>query len=309
MYDIIIVGAGPAGLSAAIYGQRAGKKTAVFESYSYGGQIVNTPEIENYPAIKKISGFDYATALYEQASELGAEVIFDKVESVSVKDGSESTDGKLFEVKTLGGVYEAKAVILATGAKNRHLGVDREEALTGRGVSYCATCDGAFYKGKDVAVNGGGNTALEDAMFLTNYCNKVYVIHRRDEFRGEKETLLALQKKYNVEFVLNSSVVKLLGEDRLSGIEVRNKLTEEVREINVDCLFVAIGQEPDNQAFKDVAELDKAGYIISGESCTTKTPGLFTAGDCRTKQVRQLVTAASDGAVAALAACSYVDML
>ncbi len=302
MYDIAIVGAGPAGLSAAIYGQRAGKKTAAFEGYTYGGQIVNTPEIENYPGIKNISGFDYATGLYEQATGLGAEVIFEQVLEVT-------NENKIFKITTSGGTYEAKSVILATGAKNRHLGIEREDALTGRGISYCATCDGAFYKGKAVAVNGGGNTAIEDAMFLTNYCSRVYVIHRRDEFRGEKEGLAALKKKENVEFVLNSTVTELLGEDRLSGVRVKNKLTGEERDIAVEGLFIAIGQEPDNKAFSELAELDKAGYIISGEDCMTRTPGLFTAGDCRTKQVRQLVTAASDGAVAALAACGYVDKL
>ena len=329
MYDIAIVGAGPAGLSAAIYGQRAGKKTVVFEGYTYGGQIVNTPEIENYPGIKNISGFDYATGLYEQATGLGAEVIFEQVLGVEeafggagdvpvtggeVSDGANDTvvsaKGKrVFKITTSGGTYEAKAVILATGAKNRHLGIDREEALTGRGISYCATCDGVFYKGKAVAVNGGGNTAIEDAMFLTNYCSKVYVIHRRDEFRGEKEGLEALKKKGNVEFVLNSTVTELLGEDKLSGVRVKNKLTGEEKDIAVDGLFIAIGQEPDNKAFSELAELDKAGYIISGEDCLTKTPGIFTAGDCRTKQVRQLVTAASDGAVAALAACGYINTL
>ena len=308
MYDIAIVGAGPAGLSSAIYGQRAGKSTVVFEGYTYGGQIVNTPEIENYPAIKNISGFDFATGLYEQASALGAEVVFEKVLAVEKTDGSDEK-GSYFTVTTTGGKYEAKTVILATGAKNRHLGVSREDELTGRGISYCATCDGAFYKGKAVAVNGGGNTAIEDAMFLTNYCSKVYVIHRRDEFRGEKEGLEALKKKENVEFVLNSTVKELLGEEKLSGVRVVNKLSGEERDIEVDGLFIAIGQEPDNGSFAELAELDKAGYIVSGEDCMTKTPGLFTARDCRTKQVRQLVTAASDGAVAALAACGYIDKM
>ncbi|WP_173472170.1 thioredoxin-disulfide reductase [Eubacterium ruminantium] len=302
MIDIIIVGAGPAGLSAAIYAERAGKKALVFESYTYGGQIVNTPEIENYPGIKNISGFDYATGLYEQATGLGAEVKFEKVLSVDKKE-----DGKGFIVKTGKNSYEAKAVILATGAKNRHLGIDKEEALTGRGISYCATCDGAFYRGKDVAVNGGGNTAIEDAMFLSNYCSKVYVIHRREGFRAENETLESLRKKENVEFVLNASITSILGEDRLSGIEVTDKNSGEKKEIKIDGLFIAIGQEPDNKDFEELVDLDKGGYIIAGENCRTKTEGIYTAGDCRTKDVRQLVTAASDGAIAALAACSFID--
>ena len=302
MIDIIIVGAGTAGLSAAIYTARAGKKALVFESYTYGGQIVNTPEIENYPGIKNISGFDYATGLYEQATGLGAEVKFEKVLSVDKKE-----DGKGFIVKTGKNSYEAKAVILATGAKNRHLGIDKEEALTGRGISYCATCDGAFYRGKDVAVNGGGNTAIEDAMFLSNYCSKVYVIHRREGFRAENETLESLRKKENVEFVLNASITSILGEDRLSGIEVTDKNSGEKKEIKIDGLFIAIGQEPDNKDFEELVDLDKGGYIIAGENCRTKTEGIYTAGDCRTKDVRQLVTAASDGAIAALAACSFID--
>ena len=281
---------------------RAGKKALVFESYTYGGQIVNTPEIENYPGIKNISGFDYATGLYEQATGLGAEVKFEKVLSVDKKE-----DGKGFIVKTGKNSYEAKAVILATGAKNRHLGIDKEEALTGRGISYCATCDGAFYRGKDVAVNGGGNTAIEDAMFLSNYCSKVYVIHRREGFRAENETLESLRKKENVEFVLNASITSILGEDRLSGIEVTDKNSGEKKEIKIDGLFIAIGQEPDNKDFEELVDLDKGGYIIAGENCRTKTEGIYTAGDCRTKDVRQLVTAASDGAIAALAACSFID--
>ena len=300
MADVIIIGAGPAGLSAAIYVQRAGKSALVLEAMTYGGQIINTPEVENYPGIQKISGFDFATALYEQAVSLGAELVFDRAEKIEKKE-------ELLQVITAGGsVYEAKAVILATGAKNRKLGIEREQELTGRGVSYCATCDGAFYKGKPVAVNGGGNTALEDAMFLSNYCSRVYVIHRREGFRGEPQALEALRAKDNVEFVLNATVTGLLGEPKLTGVEVTDKLTGETRELEVEGLFVAIGQEPENHGFENVVALDPLGYISAGEDCTTGTPGVFTAGDCRTKAVRQLTTAASDGAVAALAACSYI---
>lgn len=300
MADVIIIGAGPAGLSAAIYVQRAGKSALVLEAMTYGGQIINTPEVENYPGIQKISGFDFATALYEQAVSLGAELVFDRAEKIEKKE-------ELLQVTTAGGsAYQAKAVILATGAKNRKLGIEREQELTGRGVSYCATCDGAFYKGKPVAVNGGGNTALEDAMFLSNYCSRVYVIHRREGFRGEPQALEALRAKDNVEFVLNATVTGLLGEPKLTGVEVTDKLTGETRELEVEGLFVAIGQEPENHGFENVVDLDPLGYISAGEDCTTGTPGVFTAGDCRTKAVRQLTTAASDGAVAALAACSYI---
>ena len=301
MYDIAIVGAGPAGLSAAIYAQRAGKKTVLFEAYTYGGQIINTPKIENYPGIKDISGFDYATGLFDQALSFGAEIVFEQVTAVNKSD--------CFVITTTAGTYEAQAVIIATGAKNRHLGLEKEEALTGRGISYCATCDGAFFKGKNVAVNGGGNTAIEDATFLSGYCSKVYVIHRREGFRAEEGSLQALREKDNVEFVLNATITDLVGEDKLSAVVVTDKLSGQTREIAVDGRFIAIGQVPDNAVFSEIAELDQSGYVLSGEDCTTKTPGLFTAGDCRTKHVRQLVTAASDGAVAALAACTYIDKL
>lgn len=301
MTDVLIIGAGPAGLAAAIYVQRAGKKALLLEEYSYGGQIINTPEIENYPGIAKISGFDFATNLYQQAINLGAELVFEKAVEIEDKNDKKIVKG------SQGNLYEAKAVIIATGAKKRHLGINKEEELIGRGISYCATCDGAFFKGKDVAVNGGGNTALSDALFLSDYCNKVYLIHRRDEFRGEAGNLEALRKKDNVEFILNSSVSSLLGEEKLEGLELTHKLTGEKRQIKVSGLFVAIGQEPANEDFKNVTDLDKAGYIFAGEDMRTKTAGIFTAGDCRTKEVRQLTTAASDGAVAALMACEYCN--
>ena len=303
MYDVVIIGAGTAGLSAAIYVQRSGKKAVCLEENTFGGQIVNTPEIANYPGIKNISGFDFAMGLYEQATALGAQVEFEKAVQI-VCEG----DDRIVKTKS-GKEFSGKAVIIATGAKNRHLGIDREDELLGRGISYCATCDGAFFKGKDVAVNGGGNTALEDAMFLSGYCNKVYIIHRREGFRGEPDTLEALKKLENIEFVLNATVTKLLGEKSLEAVEVTDKNTGETKEIPVSGLFVAIGQIPDNEDFADLAELDGAGYVKADESCVTKTPGIFTAGDCRTKEVRQLTTAASDGAVAALAACAYIKML
>lgn len=300
MTDIIIVGAGTAGLSAAIYGVRAGKSVLVFEGNTYGGQIVNTPEIENYPGIKNTSGFEFATGLYEQATGLGAEVVFEEVRGVT-------DQGEKKVVTTANQTYEARTVILAAGAKNRPFGLAHEEEWVGKGVSYCATCDGAFYKGKDVAVAGGGNTALEDAQFLTNYCSKVYLIHRRDQFRGDEKTVEILRRKENVEFVLNAQINALLGTDRLSGVEVQDKLTGEKRELKVDGFFVAIGQVPQNAIFQDLVTTDDGGYIVAGEDCKTSAEGIFTAGDCRTKTVRQLTTAAADGAVAALAACNYID--
>ncbi|MBR1750125.1 MAG: thioredoxin-disulfide reductase [Ruminococcus sp.] len=303
MTDIIIVGAGPAGLTAAIYAQRAGRKALVFEASVYGGQIVNTPEIENYPAIKKISGYDFAQALYDQAKSLGAEVRTERVTEVRDNGGSKT-------VVTNKGEYECKAVILATGAKNRPLGLDNEKALIGKGVSYCATCDGMFFRNKTVAVAGGGNTAVEDAFFLSNYCEKVYIIHRRDAFRADEREVAKLREKENVEFVLNKNVTALKEDGgRLCGVEVTDKNTNEKTELAVSGLFVAIGQSPDNTPFENVATLAEGGYIKAGEDCKTGTDGIFTAGDCRTKTVRQLTTAASDGAAAALAASAYIDEL
>ncbi len=299
MYDIIIVGGGTAGLSAAIYGVRAGKRVLVLEQKNYGGQIINSPEVENYPGIKKISGFEFATGLYEQATGLGAEFELGRV--IRIEE-----DGEKKRVVTEEKEYEAKTVILATGAKNRPLGVEREEQFIGAGVSYCATCDGAFFRNREVAVVGGGNTALEDAIFLSGYCSKVYVIHRRDEFRGEEKLAEALRKKENVEFVLNAVVTELKGDTSLEGIIVKNVITGEQTEKAVSGLFVAIGQMPDNNAFTNLIAVDEKGYIQAAEDCRTETPGVFTAGDCRTKAVRQLATAASDGAVAGLAACEYI---
>ena len=218
MYDIIVIGAGPAGLSAAIYARRSGKTVLVLEESTYGGQIVNTPDVENYPGIAHVSGFDFATNLYNQAKDFGAEFKFEKAIGVE--------DGEVKKVKTSNGEYESKAVIIATGAKNRKLGLDNEESLIGKGVSYCATCDGMFFRDKNVAVNGGGNTALEDADFLSNYCKKVYVIHRRDEFRGDEKDVEKLRGKENVEFVLDSTVSEILpSEDHVSGVKVKNKKT------------------------------------------------------------------------------------
>ena len=299
MYDIIIVGAGPAGLTAAIYARRASKKVLVLEAKSYGGQIINTLDIENYPVEAHISGFDFATKLYNQVKDLGAEIVFEKV--VDIND-----QGTTKEVITTKNTYQAKAIILATGCENRKLGLSNEEELVGKGISYCATCDGAFYKNKDVAVVGGGNTALEDALYLSDIVNKVYLIHRRDEFRGDISTIEELKQKSNVEFILNSNVTKLNANERLESIEVTNK-DGSIKEVKVDGLFVAVGQIPENENFKKIINIDNAGYIIAGEDCTTNIPGIFVAGDNRTKELRQLVTATSDGAIAASKAIKYIS--
>lgn len=304
MYDIIIIGAGPAGLSAAIYARRSGKRVLVLEEKTYGGQIVNTPNIENYPGIAHISGFEFATNLYNQAKDFGAEFKFEK--AVGIEDRE---DSKL--VKTPKDEYEAKAVIIATGAKNRKLGIDNEDSLVGKGISYCATCDGMFFRDKNVAVNGGGNTAVEDAMFLSNYCNKVYIIHRRDEFRADDKDVERLKEKDNVELVLDSTVSEILsdtdeaGNEHVSGVKVKNKNTGDERVLDVNGLFIAIGQVPDNEDFKDIVELEN-GYVKALEDCKTDTQGIYVAGDCRTKSVRQLATAAADGAIAAIAASQEV---
>lgn len=301
MYDIIIIGAGTAGLSAAIYSLRAGKHVFVLEEKNYGGQIINTPEVENYPGIKHISGVEFAGNLYEQAISLGAEVRYEKATGM-IDRGSRKI------VETEKNKYEGKSVIIATGAKNRPLGIEKEKELIGAGVSYCATCDGAFFKGKDVAIVGGGNTALEDAIFLAGYCRTVYVIHRRDRFRGEQRLQESLKGRKNVTFVLESQVVKLNGEERLESVEVRNYKTGETKIIKAEGLFIAIGQMPDNKAFEKLIDIDEQGYIQAGEDCKTKAAGIFTAGDCRTKSVRQLTTAAADGAVAAQMACEYIEI-
>jgi len=301
MYDIIIVGAGPAGLTAAIYARRASKQVLVLEAKNYGGQIINTLDIENYPVEAHISGFDFATKLYEQAKGLGAEILFEKV--TDIHDGNTEK-----EVVTEKNRYTAKAVILATGSENRKLGVANEDELVGRGISYCATCDGAFYRKKKVAVVGGGNTALEDALYLSDIADTVYLIHRRDSFRGEDSTVNLLKGKDNVEFVYNSTVTQLVAGDKLEKVEVTDKAGT-TRSLEVDGLFVAVGRIPENQNFAKLIDLDPAGYIIAGEDCNTNVAGIFVAGDNRIKDVRQLVTATSDGAVAATAAVKYISNL
>lgn len=298
MYDVVIIGAGPAGLTAAIYTRRAAKKVLVLEAKVYGGQIVNTLDIENYPAEEHISGYDFATKLYNQAKNLGTEIVFEKVISIEA-------NGKQKKVITTDNVYEAGSVIIATGSENKKLGLPNEDQLIGKGISYCATCDGAFYKNKKVAVVGGGNTALEDALYLADVAEKVYLIHRRSEFRGEDSTVSRLKGKENIQFVLNSNVTKLNAGNKLESIEVAST-DGKVRTIEIDGLFVAIGRIPESKAFANLIKLDDAGYIEADEKCHTNVDGIFVAGDSRTKDVRQLVTAASDGAIAATEAVKYI---
>lgn len=300
MFDVIIVGAGPAGLTAAIYARRASKSVLVLEAKIWGGQIINTPDIENYPVIAHISGADFANDLYRQATALGAELRLEKV--VCVEDR-----GAAKLVRTAKADYEARSVILATGSENRKLGLPREQELTGRGLSYCATCDGNFFRGRDVAVVGGGNTALEDALYLAELASKVYLIHRRDSFRGEAATLARLRERENVELICKATVSALLGENRLTGIELTDRQSGALRTLALDALFVAVGRVPELAGVCDLIELDEAGYAVAGEDCRTRVSGIFVAGDNRTKQVRQLVTAAADGAVAATEAVKYLN--
>lgn len=302
MHDIIIIGGGPAGLTAALYALRAGKSVLVIEKAAFGGQITWSPKVENFPGIPSISGAELGDKFTEQAIEQGAELELDEVVSVEA-------DGGVMRVKTdFGESYEAKALIIASGARPRTLGVPGEEKLMGAGVCFCAVCDGAFYKGRPIAVTGGGNSALQDAMLLSDTCSKVYIIHRRGEFRGEARLVEALRERENVEFVLNSRIVELLGETELDAVLVED--SDGIRRrISADGLFVAIGHAPDNGIFAHLIELDEAGYANSDESCTTATAGVFVAGDCRRKGVRQLTTAAADGSAAALAACRYIDSL
>lgn len=299
MYDIGIVGGGTAGMTAAIYGQRAGKKTIIIEGGAFGGQITSSPNVENYPGIASVSGSEFSMNLLDQAVKLGAETQTEQVMGIREEDGKKIivTDGK---------EYPCRSIILATGVTHRHLGVPGEERLTGAGVSYCATCDGMFFRGRDVAVVGGGSTALQDAEFLSGYCSKVYLIHRRDEFRGENNIVKRLEKKENVEFILSATVKEIVGENMVEKLILNHKKTGEESELPVAGVFVAVGQIPQNDMFADVVRLDGSGFILAAEDCMTSHPGIFAAGDCRTKEVRQLTTAAADGAVAALAACKYI---
>ena len=288
MYDIIIVGAGPAGLTAALYALRANKKVLVFEAKAYGGQILNAATVENYPAVEKITGYEFATNLYNQVKKLGCEIKYETVERVSEDK----------HVITSEGEYSAKAVIIATGVTNRKLNLKGEEEFVGKGVSYCASCDGNFYKEKIVAVNGGGSTALEDALYLADIAKKVYVIHRRDQFKGEAKLVSDCQSKENIEFILNSTVKSINGKEKLESITVED-IQGNTKDVKVDGLFIAIGQEPRNQIFANVADINEYGYIESSDGVHTKIDGIYVAGDTRVKSLRQLTTAVSDGSIAA----------
>ncbi len=298
MYDIIIVGAGPAGLTAALYALRASKSVLVIEQSTFGGQVTFSPKIENYPGIPEMSGNEFADKLLDQVLSMGAEVEMEKVTGIADEGGHKT-------VFAGNKAYECMAVIIAVGVHHRQLGLPRENELVGNGVSYCAVCDGAFFKGQTVGIVGGGNSALQEAVLLSDLCEKVYVLQNLAFFTGEKKLIDILEAKENVEFMTEVTVKELKGESELSGVILNTKDGE--KELSLNGLFVAIGLEPKNSAFSENASLDKDGYFDSDESCLTKTSGIFVAGDCRKKGVRQITTASADGATAALAACRYID--
>ena len=304
MYDIIIIGSGPAGLTAALYARRAEKSVLVIEKETFGGQITHSPRVENYPGFEEISGSELGERLLSQAMAQGAEIEFDTVVGITGEPGA-------YTVKCEGCEKTAKSVIIAAGSKHRTLGLEGEEAYTGEGISYCAVCDGAFYRDRTVAIIGGGNTALQEANMLADIAKKVYVIQNLGFFTGEKNLVSRLDGRDNVEAILSTVVTDIIGVDGFRGIKIKNTESGETRELYVDGIFVAIGQVPENEPFKNFVSLNGYGYIEAGEECVPRgaMPGIFVAGDCRTKTIRQVTTATADGAVAALAASRFVDSL
>ena len=290
MYDMIILGAGTAGLSAAIYGVRSGLSVLVIEKNIHGGQIINTPDVENYPGILKISGFEFIENLYNQVISLGVKVVYETIKGLDLRPAVKT-------VVTSQKDYQAKTVIIANGAKHRHLNCPGEEKFAGKGVSYCATCDGMMYKDKDVIIVGGGNSAIADALYLEKICKSVTLIHRRDELRASKVYARQLENS-TIHFVWNSRVKEILADKKVTGAVIENLKTKETQTINAQGLFVAIGRIPDTAIFQEQLMLNKAGYIVADETTRTNIPGVFAIGDVREKPLRQIVTAVSDGAVA-----------
>lgn len=298
MYDILIIGAGTAGMTAGIYAKRAGFSVLVVENSVAGGQIINTPDIENYPAILKTTGFEFATSMMSQLKTLEVEILYDKILKYELTE-------KIKKIHFANKIIECKTVIIANGVNRKKLGCEGEEKFSGAGVSYCATCDGAFYKNRDVIMVGGGNTALEDALFLANNCKTVYLVHRRDQFRANKILVESVLKRENIKILYNSKVCEIKGDKMVSSVIVS---TDEKRdEYSVSGVFVAVGLSPSNEVFKGVIDLDEYGYIKSDEQLLTNISGVFVAGDTRTKLLRQLVTAASDGAIASFQAGIYLN--
>ena len=300
MYDIVIIGAGPAGLTAAIYGRQARKNILILEKETYGGQILKADKVKNYPGFNEISGFEFANKLYNQAKDLNPDIKFE--EAIEIKNYSEYK-----EVITNKNTYKTKAIIIATGAKSRKLGLNNEDKLIGKGISYCATCDGMFFKNKEVAITGGGNTAIDDALYLSDIVKKLYIIYRQKEFKIDSINLSKLKEKSNVEFILNTNIKNIIGEDKLNGIIIEDNDTNEKKQLNIDGLFIAIGHIPVSSICKNLIDIDNKGYIIANEDCATNIDGIFAAGDIRIKNIRQLTTACSDGTTAVLNACKYLN--
>ena len=302
MYDLIVIGGGPAGMTAALYALRNGKSVLVLEKHGFGGQITYSPKVENYPGTIQMSGNEFADKMLEQILALGAEVELEKAVSVAEADGR-----KLVKTEE-GNEFESMAVVIATGVKHRMLGLPGENELVGNGISFCAVCDGDFFSGQTVCVAGGGNSALQEAILLAEKCREVIILQDLPELTGEATLQRILRSRDNVRIETNRKIVGVTaGEDGLAGVTVQDRLTGEVRTIPADGLFIAIGLIPENAPFADLADLNSYGYFASGEDCLTRTPGVYVAGDCRSKSIRQLTTACADGAVAALAACRYVN--
>lgn len=301
MTDIIVIGAGASGMTAALYALRSGKSVLVLEAENFGGQISFSPRVENFPSIKQISGNEFAENLFDQITALGAQVELERVLNVQ-----KSADG--FTVTTEYGTHCCKSVIIAAGVKHKHIGIRKEEELVGKGVSYCAVCDGAFYAGEEVALIGDGNTALQYSLLLSNYCKKVYVCTLFDKFFGDLALVKALRERPNVEIIHDVCLKEFVEDGELKGLKFACTKTGAPKlSLDIKAAFIAIGQVPDNKVFAELVDLDKDGYIKAGEDCATSAAGVFAAGDCRTKKIRQLTTACSDGAIAAIAACSYID--
>lgn len=300
MYDVIIIGGGPAGLSAAIYTARALKKTLIIEEANFGGQITQAVEVENYPGYENISGMELGQKMFDQATHLGAESIYGTVSKIKKEKDN-------FQVTVGTKEYQSKVVIYGAGASPRKLGVKEENKYLGSGLSYCATCDGAFFKGKTVCVVGGGNTAIDDAIYLANICEKVYLIHRRDTFRAEPIKVNTLKERKNIEFITNAKVLEIQGENKVEKIVLSKENKEE--SIATDGVFVAIGHVPNTDLVKELVPLNDNGYIITNHELETSLPGFYAVGDVREKQVRQLTTATNDGTIAAISACEYLETL
>ena len=299
MTDIIVIGGGPSGMSAALYALRSNKSVLILEKENFGGQIANSPRVENYPTIKEISGLDLSDKMFEQIMDLGAQFELEDVLKV------EKCDDK-FVVTTNYRTYESKAVIIANGVKHRLMNLPNEENLIGKGVSFCAVCDGPMYKGKDVYLIGDANTALQYALLLSNYCTKVHMFTLFDKFFGDQILINRLKAKENILVKHNMNLIQYLGEDKLEGLVFEDTQTKEKQEYSTDNVFIAIGQIPHNEIFANLVELNK-GYIVTDESMRTKTPGVFACGDTRQKEIRQVITACNDGAIAALSAVKYLD--